>query len=40
MIGLPPGVTTTWSPVTEMPLVLLISAAIRSRSSGKPGEGP
>jgi hypothetical protein len=40
MIGLPPGTTTTFLPVTVMPRVREMYAAIASRKSGNPGVGP
>ena len=40
MIGLPPGVTTTFSGVALAPRRRAESSAIASRSSGMPGEGP
>jgi hypothetical protein len=40
MIGLPPGTTTTFVPVTVMPRVRATYSAMASRKSGNPGVGP
>ena len=39
MMGLPPGVTTTFSASTGMLRVSDTSSAIRARRSGMPGDG-
>jgi hypothetical protein len=40
MMGLAPGVTTTRSAATSKPLRAVASAAIASRSAGRPSGGP
>jgi len=39
-MGFPPGVTTTWSGVTASFRSLAMKAAMASRTSGRPAEGP
>jgi len=40
MMGFPPGVTTTFLPVTSIPRSRAIDSAIISRNSGIPAAGP
>jgi len=40
MIGLPPGVTTTFSQSQGMPRSAFQISAMSLRNSGSPGEGP